>query len=253
MKLVKLQPEDVQRWLREMEAQKRGLRTRQFALARLRTALNVALKHGHVVRNVAELVDMPRSARRKIAAPSPEDIRRLLGAIKGDRLEAIVTVALAIGLRRGEILGLQWEDIDLETRTLRVRARVSRVQKIGLIVRAGTKTDAGDERTILLPTSIVQALKVHHRRQLESRLAAGPRWRGPEYVDGRTTGFVFTSQVGTVLEPRNLNRYFDRVRERARMPTHTFHGVRQDCASLLLAQGVPLWAVSKSLGTVASR
>jgi len=131
------------------------------------------------MRNVAELIDMPRSARKKIAAPITDDVRRLLDAVRDDRLEAIVTVALAIGLRRGEILGLQWEDIDLQERTLTVRANVSRVQKIGLIVRAGTKTDAGDERTMLLPTTIVQALMVHRARQ---------------------------------LEPRNLNRYFDRIR-----------------------------------------
>ena len=118
MKLVKLQPEDVQRWLGDMETQKRGLRTRQFALSRLRTALNLALKHGHILRNVAELVDMPRSVRKKITAPTSQDVRRLLDAIKGERLEAIVTVALALGLRRGEILGLRWEDIDLEKRTL---------------------------------------------------------------------------------------------------------------------------------------
>lgn len=69
-KLVKLQPEDVQRWLHELESHKRGLRTRQFALTRLRTALNLALKRGHIMRNVAELVDMPRSTRRKISAPT---------------------------------------------------------------------------------------------------------------------------------------------------------------------------------------
>ena len=142
-----------------MATQKRGLRTRQFALARLRTALNLALKHGRILRNVAALVDMPRSGRRKVAAPTSEDVRRLLDAVKGDHLEAIVTVALALGLRRGEILGLRWEDIDLEKRIATARARVSRVQNVGLIARAGTKTDAGDERTVLLPTSIVQALR----------------------------------------------------------------------------------------------
>jgi integrase len=198
--------------------------------------------------NAAELVDMPRSARRKIAALRMEDVRRLLDTVRGDRLEAIVTVALAVGLRRGEMLGLRWEDVNLERRTLTVRARVNRVRKLGIIVRAGTKTEAGDERTIVLPTSIVQALKAHRARQLEARLAAGSRWKGPEYTDGCMTGLVFTSDVGTVLDPRNLNQYFDRVRERAGLPTHTFHGLRHDCASLLLAQGVPLWAVSKILG-----
>ena len=81
-----------------------------------------------------------------------------------------------------------------------------------------------------------------------AEIVAGSRWKGPEYVEGRVTGFVFTSEVGTIFEPRNLNRYFDRVREHAGMPTHTFHGLRHNCASLLLSQGVPLWAVSKILG-----
>src|SRR4029079_4514019 len=118
-------------------------RTRQFALARLRTALHLALKRGYLLRNPAQLVDMPRSIRRKITAPTPEEVRRLLDAVRGHRHEAIVTVALAIGLRRGEILALRWEDIDFEHRTLTVRNRVHRIQKLGLVVRAGAKTKAG--------------------------------------------------------------------------------------------------------------
>lgn len=246
--LVKLQPELVEKWLRDLQATGRGLRTRQFALARLRTALNFALKRGHIARNAAELVEMPRSARRKIAAPTIDEVRRLLDAVKGDRLEAIVTVALALGLRRGEMLGLRWEDIDLEQRRLTVRSRVTRVAKMGIIVRAGTKTNAGDERTMVLPTNIVQALNAHRDRQVAARVAAGEGWLGADYANGQIAGFIFTSDVGTVLDPRNLNRYFDRVRRRAGLPSHTFHGLRHDCASLLLAQGVPLWAVSKILG-----
>jgi integrase len=161
MPLVKLQPEHVEAWLRDLQSSGRGLRTRQSSLARLRTALNLAVKRNHIIRNPAELVDMPRSSRRKVAAPTADEVRRLLEAVKGDRLEAIVTVALALGLRRAEILGLRWEDVDLDRRTLTVRNRVNRVNKLGIIVRAGTKTEAGDERTIVLPQSIVQSLLTH--------------------------------------------------------------------------------------------
>jgi integrase len=107
--LIKLQPEHVESWLRELQSSGRGLRTRQSALARLRTALNLAVKRSHIIRNPAELVEMPRSTRRKIAAPTSDEVKRLLQAVHGDRLEAIVTVALALGLRRGEILGLRWK------------------------------------------------------------------------------------------------------------------------------------------------
>lgn len=141
--LVKLQPERVERWLQEMESNGTGLRTRQFALARIRTALNLALKRGYVYRNVAELVEMPRSAQRKVAPRRKEDLRRLLDVIKDDRLQALVTVALAIGLRHGEMLGLSWDDVDLENRTLTVKTRVNRVRGRGLLVRDGAKTSTG--------------------------------------------------------------------------------------------------------------
>ncbi len=245
--LAKLQPEHVERWLQELQTENRGLRTRQFALARLRTALNLALKRGYVVRNTAQLVEMPKSASRKINAPTAEEVRRLLDAVRGHRLEAIISVALALGLRKGEILGLRWEDINLEQRTLTVRNQVHRIKKQGIVVRVGAKTEASDERTIVLPQTIPHALQAHRTRQLETRLAAGSQWKGPNYVTG-VTGYVFTSQIGTILEPRNLNRFFYRIRREASLPTKTIHQLRHDCASLLLAQGVPLWAVSKILG-----
>jgi integrase len=245
--LHKLQVEDVERWLRQLEALGRGVRTRQFALTRLRTALKSALRRGHVARNVAELVDMPASAQRKLAPPTAEDVRRLLDVIHGDRLEALVILALATGLRRGELLGLRWEDVDLEQRSLTVRARVNRIHGVGLLVREGAKTQAG-RRTMVLPEIAVRALTVHRGRQQDSRLLAGARWKGPEYPDGRATGTVFTSTVGTILEPRNVYRYFDRVRDKAGLPAHTFHGLRHDFASLLLAAGVADRVVMEMMG-----
>jgi integrase len=245
--LQKLQVEDVERWLRQLEKQGRGGRTRQFALTRLRTALKAALKRGHVARNVAELAAMPPSTQRKLAAPTTEDLQRLLDVIRGDRLEALVILGLTTGLRRGELLRLRWEDVDLEQRRLTVRARVNRIHGVGLLVREGAKTQAG-QRSMVLPEIAVRALKAHRGRQLDSRTLAGARWKGPEYPDGKSTGPVFTSTVGTILEPRNVYRYFDRVREEAGLHTHTFHGLRHDFASLLLAAGTPQRIVMEMMG-----
>jgi integrase len=245
--LRKLQVEDVERWLRMLERDGRGVRTRQFALTRLRTALKLALKRGHVARNVAELTDMPASNQRKLAPPTTDELRRLLDVIRGDRLEALVILALATGLRRGELLGLRWEDVDLEERRLTVHARVNRTRQAGLLFRDGAKTQAG-QRSMVLPDIAVRALLAHRQRQLDSRALAGIRWKGPSYPDGKATGPVFTSTVGTILEPRNVYRYFDGVRDDANLGGHTFHGLRHDFASLLLAGGTPQRIVMEMMG-----
>ena len=151
-------------------------------------------------------------------------------------------------MRRGEVLGLHWEDVDLDARTLTVRRRVNRVGKgLGLIVRDGAKSDSG-VRTVVLPQLVVQALRAHRSHQLEDRRVAGTSWKGPDYADGKATGFIFTSEIGTVLEPRKVDSYFDSVRERAGLDSHTFHGLRHDFAGLLLAAGVPGRVVMEMMG-----
>ena len=101
---------------------------------------------------------------------------------------------------------------------------------------------------MVLPEIAVRALQAHRGRQQDSRLLAGARWKGAEYPDGKSTGTVFTSTVGTILEPRNVYRYFDRVRDKAGLPAHTFHGLRHDFASLLLAAGTPQRIVMEMMG-----
>src|SRR5258708_39810453 len=84
--------------------------------------------------------------------------------------------------------------------------------------------------------------------QIEDRLAAGERWKGPDYAGGKSTGFIFTGEVGTVLEPRSVDEYFVTVRTRAGLDEHTFHGLRHDFAGLLLAANVPGRVVSEMMG-----
>jgi integrase len=91
-------------------------------------------------------------------------------------------------------------------------------------------------------------LLAHRQRQLDSWLLAGARWKGPAYLDKESIGPVFTSTVGTILEPRNVYRYFDHVRGKADLGGHTFHGLRHDFASLLLAVGTPQRIVMEMMG-----
>jgi integrase len=247
--LAKLQTEDIERWQTRLAEGGASLETRRSAMVRLRTALNLALKRGHVNRNVAALVDRPRVPKVKHQPPRVVELRRLLEVIEGDRNKALVYVALGASLRRAEVLGLQWSDVDLERRELIVRRRVNRVGKKlaryggeegGLIVRGGAKTDAG-ARTILLPQLVVDALEQQREYQRQDRRAAGARWIvGPQ--------FVFTSEIGTVLDPRKVDLYFSSVRERAGLDGHTFHSLRHHFAGLLLAAGVPGRVVAEMMG-----
>jgi integrase len=145
-------------------------------------------------------------------------------------------VALAVGLRQGEALGLRWEDVDLDAGTLTVRHALQRTNDGLQLVEPKT---VRSRRTIALPDMALAALRAHRVRQIEERLTA-PYWEDH--------GFVFASTVGTGIEPRNLTREFHRLREKAGLEWLRFHDLRHGCASLLMAQGVNPRVVMEILG-----
>lgn len=216
-----------------------GLSPRSVAYihAILRRALGQAEKWGLVSRNVVALVDPPRVQRPEARSMTPEEARAFLNAAKVDRLHALFAVALAIGLRRGEVLGLHWRDIDLDKGTLRVRTSLVRLG--GTMVLSEPKS-ARSRRTIPLPSSSLTALREHRLRQVEERLAAGNLWQ--------ESGLVFTTHVGTFIEPRTVGRAFERICERARIGRWHLHELRHTCASLLLAQNIHPRVVMEVLG-----
>ncbi len=241
--LAKLQPEHVQTLMNQMleaggkDGQGLSPRTVQRARAVLRRALNQALKWGMVPRNVATLVDPPRSRTPRFTTLRPEQGRVLLDAARGDRFEALYRVALSLGLRQGEALGLRWEDVELQAGTLRVAVALQRFD--GKLQLVEPKTDRS-RRVLSVPTALVSALKAHRARQLQERLLAGDRWRD--------SGLVFTSRIGTPLEPRNVTRAYKALLTRAGLPDIRFHDLRHSCASLLVAQGLHPRVVMETLG-----
>ncbi len=237
VRLGKLSPQDVQRFLNTKLGEGHSPRTVQYMHAVLRRALGQALKWGMVARNVATLVDPPRVERPEVQPLSPDQARAFLAAVQGTRLEALYSVALAVGLRRGEALGLRWTDVDLDTGTLKVRTSLQRVD--GRLQLVEPKT-ARSRRTIALPQSAIIALRHHRVRQLQERLLAGQRWHD--------TGMVFTTTIGTPLDPRNVYRHFQRALAEAGLPRKRFHDLRHTCATLLLAQGVHPRVVMDILG-----
>ena len=230
----KLTPQQVQRLLNDKHAA--GLNPKRMHGV-LRAALNQAVKFGVVPRNVATMVTPPRIAAYEIEPFTPNQVRTLLSALQGHRLEALYSVAVAMGLRQGEALGLRWEDIDFAAGTLRVRYALQRIEgKFELVEPKTTKS----RRTLYLPAMTLGALREHRTGQLEERLAAGPTWTESD--------LVFTTPTGTPIDSRNLTLSFQRLLQRSGLPKRRFHDLRHSCATLLLVQGVPARVVMETLG-----
>jgi integrase len=200
-------------------------------------ALGQAAKWGLIARNPVPLVDPPSVQRPETRPFDLVEARALLAALKGDRLEALYTVVLALGLRRGEALGLKWDDIDLEGGTIRIQRALYRAD--GRLQLMDVKTPKS-RRTIALPQFAVRALDEHRRRQADECDDAQDLW-----VE---TGLVFTTGTGTALEPRNVNRHFAGVLRSAGLPHQRFHDLRHACATLMLVQGQDLKVVQEVLG-----
>ncbi len=209
--------------------------TVRYAHAVLRIALGRALKSGRVVRNVATLVDAPARASREIRPLTAEQVGTFLANVDGDRLAALYVTALGTGLRQGELLGLRWQDVDLDAGTLTVRHSLALRSR--QLVEPKTERS---RRTLRLGSQVLGALREQRRDQLGERLAAGPRWADLDYV--------FATPAGQPLDSSNVLHAFQRTLARIGLPRQRFHDLRHACATLLLEQGEELGVVSKVLG-----
>lgn len=203
----------------------------------LRDALNRAVKWNLIIRNPVVLTDPVRQERKRVVPLSPETARAALAAAQGHRLEALFSLALFLGLRQGEVLGLRWIDVDLDGGTLKVEQALQRVDG-GLIVKA-PKT-AKSRRRLALPPTLIAVMRAHRDRQAIERQIAGEGWQ--------ESGLVFTTQRGTPLDPRNVLRWWQLLLVDAGLPRHTFHATRHTAVSLLIEQGVPLKVIQEILG-----
>jgi integrase len=235
--LDKLTPVQVAALLRAKEQSGLSPRTVHHIRSVLRAGLTQAVKWQLVSRNVAALVDSPRQPEKTATPLSQEGARKVLDVAASHRLAALFRVALMMGLREGEVLGLRWSDVDLEARSLRVAQALQRVD--GQLIFKEPKS-AKSRRTLRLPRSVVEALWTHHERQGFERAAAGERW-----VD---SGLVFVSTVGTPLDPRNVLRIWHGLLERAGLERCAFHVSRHTAISLLIAEGVPLKVIQEVAG-----
>jgi integrase len=237
IRLDRLTPQDVQEMMNRRLADGFSPKTVAYVHQVLRTALELARRWELIDRNVASLVDPPRRQRPRIQPLAPDKARRFLNSVRGHRLEALFSVALAVGLRQGEALGLRWEDIDMAAGVLCVNHQLQRVD--GRLTLVEPKTDRS-RRTLVIPRSIIERLHDHEKRQVAERLWAGSKWTD--------SGLVFTNRLGGPLQARNVIREFHKSLEAAALPRIRFHDLRHSCATLLLVQGVSPRVVMEILG-----
>ncbi|MFC9884485.1 tyrosine-type recombinase/integrase [Streptomyces libani] len=234
-RLETLGPRHVRVFLADV-ARKSSPATAKEAHRVLRTALTAATREELVTRNVASLVEAPKVVSRETTPWSLDETLTFLEEARRDPLYAAFVLAIAMGLRRGEVLGLRWSDVDLDGRVIRISNQVQRIG--GELYQDTTKT--GKIRPVPLPLVSLAALRWHRLRQ-----AHEAEKRGTE-ID--PAGLVFTTRSGRPIEPRNLNRSFSRLTASAGLRTIRLHDARHGCATLLTAAGVAPRVLMEILG-----
>ena len=214
--------------------------TRRSVHRTLHAALGHAVKWGLIPYNPVDAVDAPRAEPKEMLYFSAEQAASFLRvlAAEGYPWKAFFSTAITTGMRLGELRALRWADVDLQRGTLIIKQSVQRLPGVGMVVKA-PKT-AGSRRSVALGPEMVRLLREHRARQNEERLRLGELWTD--------NGLVFPSERGTYAEKHTVHRVFTRLCAQAEVPRIRIHDLRHTTATLLLAQGITLKAVSERLG-----
>lgn len=237
LRLTEIKRPDVRRFVDGLNAAGRGATTVRRIVAVVQGALTAALRDDIIASNPARGVRLPTVETHEFEPWSPVQVGAFLDHAATHRLGALFEVAVMTGLRRAELLGLRWSDVDLARRELTVRS--TRVQARSAVVENSPKTSAG-RRVVQLDDAAVGALVAWQIAQSSERDAWDAAWAG--------TPYVFTYENGEPLRPQYVTRLFDALRRDVGLPEMTLHGLRHMHASLLLASGADIALVSRRLG-----
>lgn len=253
-RLEKLRPLDVQHLLTRLRKAGKSPALIAYALRVLKMALRQAVLWQVVPRNVADAVRPPQRPQPEMQVWTEDQVTAFLRASEGHRLHAAFYLALMTGMRRGEILGLRWADIDWKGQQLRVRNNLVevRVEPETDKKHAGKKTVSAvktvsdtpktraSRRRVKLSPGTVAKLQDHWERQQQERAVLGPDWEGQD--------FVFADEVGEPTKPRTLYGWYRQLVAQAALPPIRFHDLRHTAASLMISRGLDAKTVSERLG-----
>jgi len=219
----------------------------------IHSALKYAVKTDMLIQNVADKVDRPRKNSFQPVFLSADEMQKMFEALRGTKLELPVLVAAFYGLRRGEVVGLKWDAIDFERNTITIKhivtnAKIDGKCEIVCADRAKTKSSL---RSLPLVSNIREKLLALREQQKENRRVCG------NCYSKKYDGYVFVDAMGNIFNPRRVTANFSKLLEQNGLRHIRFHDLRHSCASLLLANDVPLkhiqeWLGHSDIGTTAN-
>lgn len=214
-------------------------RTVRYIHTILRRALDAAVRWNLVPRNVAAIADPPESARRRseVRTWSAQQVRVFLERTQGSPFHSAWTLLVTTGMRRGELLGLRWTDVDFDGRRLSINRSLVTVN---YELRIEEPKTARSRRSVAIDDGTLLRLRDHRRSQIEDRLAAGVRFD--------ESGFLFTTPDGSPIHPDHLTKSFRRLVGETGLPPIRLHDLRHTCASLALQAGIHPKVVADRLG-----
>lgn len=242
IRLQKLTESHIQTvYLDLLEEEDLSVNTIRLIHAVLRNALDAAVKMRKITSNPANLVTLPKAVKKELAFLTIEQAQKLLEVAHNHKLETLLTIAIATGMRQGELLALRWSDIDFQKGTVHVIRSLSyrNPDETGARHKEEEPKTASSKRTIPLPDFAVDALQRHRVRQLEQRLQSS-EWE--------EKGLVFPNAKGGYLWLGPMRAQFRKLLEEAGLPRIRFHDLRHSAATILLAMGVSPKVIQERLG-----
>jgi integrase len=238
MRLQNILPAHIRQLYLRLQAEGKGPRTIQLVHVTLHCALEQAVKEGILGRNPLNAVERPRVETAQYKVLTEEQARQFLITSAGSPFEAVFYLALTTSMRKGELLGLMWSDLDWDKSVVLVQRQLLKGAKEGLIL-GPPKTKSG-YRAIKLGHGALAQLDAHRKRQLVIKNFAGEKWQ--------ENGLVFTSSIGTFMDQSKVSKEFKRLLHLAGLPDIRFHDLRHTSISLLLEMGTPVNTVQRRAG-----
>ena len=243
--LKDLRTDHIQKLLNNMASKGLSSRTIRYAATIIHSFLAQAVKNGIIARNVSDAITLPKGSKKQMRVLSGDEQKRLIEVCRNDRLGAAFILSLAAGLRRSECLAIRWKDINLDENYIQIVQSLVRIKnyegdkKKSELVFQQPKT-ASSIRTIPIPPSVKAELENHKARQDGEKAKAEGA-----YCD---IDLVFCTELGKPIEPRNFERKFKQLLEKANIPTINLHGLRHSFATRLLEENEHPKIVQEMLG-----
>ncbi len=238
LRLQAVVPGHIRQLYLRMQLEGKGARTIQLVHVTLNCAFGQAVKEGLIGHNPLDGVERPKVETKHFEIFTEEQARDFLTAAQGHKYEALYYLALTTSLRKGEILGLRWTDVDWTKGTLKVERQLQQANwRAATLVPTKTKSS---RRMIKLGHRALAMLEDHRQKQEQEKLLAGDRWQ--------EHGMIFTTSIGTYIDQTKVSREFKALLRKANLPEIRFHDLRHTSLSFLLDRGTPVNTVQKRAG-----